>query len=92
MTSKQHIEMKRLWAQGFLVKAIAQKLGVKVGVVTSHAQYFRDEFPARRRSPFTKNEVWQMKQMRESGATYREIAEHFGCSIDAAWRNAKHVG
>ena len=92
MTSKQHAEMKRLWAQNYPVKIIARKLGLKESTIQNHAAYYRDEFPARRRSRhITPDEAREMKRMRESGATHREIAERFGCRQETVVSNIRRL-
>ena len=93
MTSRQHVEMKRLWAQNYPVKIIARKLGVKVDAVTSHAQWFRDEFPARRNGfrKTTAEEAREMKRMRDDGMLLKDIAAKFGCTDSTVRRNVRRV-
>jgi len=85
-----YLKAKELWAGGMSVKRIAYECGTTVAVLTSQMQRHREDFPIRKRQTvLTDEQRSEMVRMRESGMTYRQIADAFGVHPNTA-RNIVH--
>jgi len=72
------------------VKRIAYECGTSVAVLTCQMQRHREDFPIRKRqTTLTDEQRAEVVRMRESGMTYRQIADVFGVHHNTA-RNIVH--
>ena len=85
-----YLKARELWAHGMSAKRIAYACGTSVAVLTGHMQRHRDDFPIRKRQTvLTDEQRSEVVRMRESGMTYRQIADVFGVHPNTA-RNIVH--
>ena len=85
-----YLKAKELWAGGMSVKRIAYACGTSVAVLTCQMQRHREDFPIRKRqTTLTDEQRAEVVRMRESGMTYRQIADVFGVHHNTA-RNIVH--
>ena len=74
-----YLKAKELWAQGMSAKRIAYACGTTVAALTCQMQRHREDFPIRKmQTMLTDEQRAEVVRMRESGMTYRQIADVFG--------------
>ena len=82
-----YLKAKELWAGGMSVKRIAYECGTSVAALTGQMQRHREDFPIRKRqTTLTDEQRAEVVRMRESGMTYRQIAEAIGVHYNTVGR------
>ena len=82
-----YLKAKDLWAGGMSAKRIAYACGTSVAALTGQMQRHREDFPIRKRQTIlTDEQRIDVMKMRESGMTYRQIANVFGVHYNTVGR------
>lgn len=85
-------EMRRLWALGTPVPAIAAAVGHSVGSIHGKAFKLRLKGIRRPTRPWTAGEVGRLKAMWDAGQTYKQVARALGRTPWAVLRMARRQG